>query len=604
MPRNSKKTYNLVPIKYTARDFNSIKEELVEYARRYYPDTFQDFNEASFGALMIDTVSYIGDMLSFYMDYQANESFIDTSIEYDNVLSHARRLGYDFSPSRSAYGVATIYALVPSNTIGTPDAAYMPILKKGSLFTSTAGNEYMLNEDIDFGHENNEVVVARADEDTGLPTWFAVKAHGQLISGAMSETSIPIGDFKKFRRIVVETPNVAEILRVVDSEGHYYHQVDYLSQNVVYKPVKNPNYSGADGEVQHLLKPFVVPRRFVVEQTFTDTTLQFGYGSDSELVTESIADPSSVVLNQWGKDHITDESFDPSKLLGTDKFGVAPANTVLTITYRVNSSADVNASVDTVTEVVSPIVEFKNQQELSNETMAMVVDNLEITNEEPIVGDSEETSIEELKIRARDSYARQARAVTKQDYISTVYAMPGKFGSVTRCNILRDHNSLKRNLNLHVISEDRFGNLARTNDSIKSNLKVWLGKNKMINDTIDILDARILNLAIEFSVLGDVDENRYDILSRARSTLANYYSRIPDISEPFYITDVKEILKTVMGVVDVLDVQVTQVSGGEYSNLNFDIDRNTSPDGRMIKIPEDVIWELRSPTINIKGVVK
>ena len=273
MPRNSKKTRSLVPIKYTARDFNSIKEELVEYARRYYPDTFQDFNEASFGALMIDTVSYIGDMLSFYMDYQVNESFIDTSIEYNNVLSHARRLGYDFSPSRSAYGVATIYALVPSNTVGTPDDAYMPILKKGSLFTSTAGNEYMLNEDVDFGHQNNEVVVARADEDTGLPTWFAVKAHGQLISGAMSEMSIPIGDFKKFRRVVVDTPNVAEILRVVDSEGHYYHQVDYLSQNVVYKPVKNPNYSGADGEVQHLLKPFVVPRRFVIEQDFTNTTL-------------------------------------------------------------------------------------------------------------------------------------------------------------------------------------------------------------------------------------------------------------------------------------------------------------------------------------------
>ena len=601
MPNQYKK---IVPVKYTARDFNSIKEELIEYAKRYYPTTFRDFNEASFGALMVDTVSYVGDMLSFYMDYQTNESFMDTAIEYENVVSHARRLGYKYNANQTAYGNGTLFTLIPATALGTPDQGYMPVIKKGSLFSSVAGNQYMLNEDIDVNHNNNEIVVARVNEETGIPTWFAIKTTGQLISGFLSSTIIDIGAFKKFRRIELSTRDIAEVMSITDSEGHIYHEVDYLSQNVVYKAVKNPNFSGADGQTQHLLKPFIVPRRFTVEQVFDRTFIQFGYGSDSELTTENVADPSSVVLQQWGKGHITDESFDPSKLLKTEKFGIAPANTTLTIICRINSSNDVNAPVDSIVEVVDPVLQFKDVTALSQETMGYILKNIEISNEEPIVGDLNTDTISEIKLRAKDNYARQHRAVTKQDYVSTVYSMPSKFGSVKRCNILRDHNALKRNLNLYTISEDRGNLLTRTNDSIKSNLKVWLGKNKMINDTIDILDARILNLSIEFSVVGDMAQNRYDILNRARSALINSYSYIPDVSEPFYITDVRDILKSVNGINDVIDIQIKQKSGGSYADLNFDVDRNISPDGRMIKIPEDVIWEIKFPNIDIKGVVK
>jgi hypothetical protein len=601
MPKNYKK---VVPVKYTARDFDSIKGELVEYAKRYYPTTYKDFNEASFGSLMIDTVAYIGDMLSFYMDYQANESFIDTSIEYNNVVRHARRLGYKFRGNPTATGVGTFFVMVPATTTGVPDTTYMPTLKRASMFASANGNQYILNEDVDVGHENNETVVARVDEATGLPTWFAVKAHGQLISGILAQLVIPVGNFEKFRRIEIEANDVAEIIEVVDTEGHSYYEVDYLSQNVIYKPVKNPNYSGADGAVQHLLKPFVTPRRFVVEQESGRTFIQFGYGSDSELTTNSVADPSSIVLNQWGKSHTIDESFDPSKLMETDKFGVAPSNTTLTIIYRVNSAGNVNAATGTIREVIKPILHFDNIVELNRDTISFVYGNIEVTNEEPMVGDMPLPNSTEVKRRAKDVFATQNRAVTKQDYMSVVYSMPPKYGAIKRCNMLRDHNSLKRNLNLYVISENANGLLAKTNESIKQNLKVWLLKNKMINDTIDILNARVLNLGIEFSVVGDTEMNRYDILSRANSALKKYYSAIPDIAEPFYISDVYTLLKNVDGVVDVLHVEIDQLSGGSYADLAFDVDGNISADGRYIKIPEDVIWEVKYPMTDIKGVVK
>jgi len=229
---------------------------------------------------------------------------------------------------------------------------------------------------------------------------------------------------------------------------------------------------------------------------------------------------------------------------------------------------------------------------------------VEATNEEPLIGDVPLPSSTEVKHRAKDIFATQNRAVTKQDYVSVAYSMPPKFGAIKRCNILRDHNSLKRNLNLYVISENQGGFLTNTNDSIKKNLKVWLSKNKMINDTIDILNARILNFGIEFSVLGDVELNRYDVLNKATTALKNYYLAVPDIAEPFYISDVYTILKGVVGVTDVLDVKIKQLSGGSYSDLAFDVDGSISADGRLIKLPEDMIWEVKYPSLDIKGVVK
>ena len=181
-----KKTYPA--IKYTSRDFNSIKQDLVEYAKRYYPDTFQDFSEAGFGSLMLDTTAYIGDILSFYLDYNANEAFLDTSLEYDNILKLGRQMGYKFNKNFSSTGIQSFFILVPANTSGQgPNTDFIPILKRGSKLSSDGGAQFILNEDVDFSNPTNEIVVARVNEDTGSPTYFAIKSSGQVISGELKE---------------------------------------------------------------------------------------------------------------------------------------------------------------------------------------------------------------------------------------------------------------------------------------------------------------------------------------------------------------------------------------------------------------------------------
>ena len=194
------------PIKYTSRDFDSIKNDLIEHAKRYYPDTFKDFNEASFGALMLDTVAYVGDILSFYLDYQVNESFLDSAIEYDNVIRLARQMGYKFKSNPASFGTVAIYCIVPASSTGLgPDTSYLPLLKKGTELSSTSGNVFMLDNEVRFDDPSNEIVVARTDSSTGLPTHYAIRSYGRVVSGLFSVQKISVGSFERFRRIKLDS---------------------------------------------------------------------------------------------------------------------------------------------------------------------------------------------------------------------------------------------------------------------------------------------------------------------------------------------------------------------------------------------------------------
>jgi hypothetical protein len=209
------------PINYTSRDFESIKEDLVNYAKRYYPTTYKDFNEASFGSMMLDLVAYVGDQLSFYADYQANESFLDSAIEFKNIVRLCKQLGYKLPGAAKASGVCTFYVKVPaSSTTRGPDLNYFPILQRGTVLSSTNGASYTLNENVDFTDSNNEITVAEVDTDTGVPTSYAVRARGRVVSGQRFEETVSIGDFQRFRKVLIERKDISEIISVLDAQGN------------------------------------------------------------------------------------------------------------------------------------------------------------------------------------------------------------------------------------------------------------------------------------------------------------------------------------------------------------------------------------------------
>lgn len=590
-------------IKYTSRDFDSIKQDLLDYTERYYGDTVKDFSQNSFASLMLETVSYIGDTLSFYLDYQVNESFFDSATEYNNVIRLARQLGYKNKLSPSSTGIATFYISVPAAASGLgPDPTYIPTLLRGSEFATSSGINFILIENVQFKNNKNLVIASKVDDTTGLPTEYAIKANGRIISGANYRRSFNIGAFEKFRKLSLGTPNVAEITSVVDSEGNEYYEVDSLSQNIIYSETTNPN-AITDG-VPSLLKPFVVGRRFTVERTSNDTVIQFGHGSDEFMSTDNdIFDPKNIVLEMHAKNYFTDTAFDPNRLVENDKFGIGPSNTGLVVSYRVNTTNNVNAAVGALNQTKTIQLSFADDANLSTNTKNTILSSVEVDNEEPIIGYSSVPTPDEMRIRALNYFASQNRAVTKEDYKSFVYAMPPQFGSLTRCNIVRDSDSIKRNLNLYVISEDSNGFFTAANNTIKENLKTWLSRVKMINDTIDILDAKVVNIGIRFSVKSTQQENKYTALNEGIQAVKNQFNRKFEIGEPIYLTDVQTALQSVPSIADVKKVTIFNRVGGVYSDISFDIDVNKSADGRYVMIPEDQIFEIKYPNADIIGTV-
>lgn len=581
-------------IDYTARNFSSIKEELVGYARRYYPDTFKDFNEASFGALMIDMVSYVGDMLSFYVDYQANESFLQTALEYGNIVKLARQLGYKFNASPTAHGVLTFYILVPVASTGAgPDLNYLPVLKRGSSFRSTNGASYILTENIDFADTTNEIVVGAVDDVLGSPTSFAVKSSGRCISGQYAALDFEIGGFEKFRKLEVPGGQIiSEIISVTDSNGNSYTEVDYLSQDTVYRSVINPD-ANQRSLAPNILKPVAVPRRFVIEREARNTFIVFGHGSESDLQSDPVAEPNKVILNLHGKDYITDKSFDPNNLISSDKLGVGPANTILTVVFRTNRVGAVNSPAGTVSRIIESDFKFDSIYQLSDNKISDIVDSLQVTNEDPIVGDPVNVSTDEIREKAYGVFYSQNRAVTLQDYKNLVYSMPLRFGAISRCAIIKDDDSFKRNLNLYTICKDPSGVLTSANVTLKQNLKAWLNKYRMINDSIDVLDARVVNLGVDFEIISTRGYNKALVLNNCLSALSDLFLIPPDIGEFLEITKIYKRLNLIPGVADTVNVNIIQKFGSQYSDTFFNLESAYSSDRRFVRVPRNTIYEFK-----------
>ena len=508
-------------INYTNKEYEGIREDLTQIAERFYPDTFQDFSEASFGAMMLDAVAYVGDQLSFYLDYNVNEAFLDTSYQLNNIIRHGRVLGFKNSGRPSTYGQVALYVLVPASQTGIgPDANYIPTIKRGTRFSSTTGQNFVLTEDVNMKESSNPVVVARTDASTGAPTFFAIKSYGNVVSGFFNTETVDVGAFQRFRSVSLANTNVSEIISVFDSEGNEYFEVEHLSQDTVFKTLTNKNYK--NDNVPSVMKPLLVNRKFVTVFDRDGVLLQFGSGD--ELSADVIAEPQSISMEVFGKSYVTDTSFDPSRLMSNKYYGIVPQNTTLTILYRQTNPLNSNVAAGGISTVGSRIVEFEDISALSAGKISAVRNSIEVANETPIVGNVSNPTSAEVKQRIYDTFPTQNRAVTQRDYENLVYRMPSSFGSVKRCSVQKDPDSQKRNLNVYVLSEDPQGKLSNSNSTIKENIKTWLNHYRMINDTVDILDPFIINIGINFVVKPEPNSDKFKVLNDCVEAIANEYS--------------------------------------------------------------------------------
>lgn len=589
-------------VNYLAKDFQSIKNELKEYAKRYYANEFSDLSEASINSFMIDMAAYVGDVLSYYTDYQANESFLSTAIESQNVLKLAKSMGYKQTPTTTTSGRVAMFMLIPSDGYNSPDYSSVPVIKKGTLLKTSDGTRtYLINEDVtmDANLIGTNYVVARTN-DVGNPTYYAIKFYVPIISGEIISTTLQVGDFAKFNRLYINDTNAVEIISVTDTDGNEYYEVANLTQNIVYQSVLNKD--SADSSVRYILRPVSAQRRFVFEFDGAVPSLIFGakqYRPDEDLTVDPIAEPTKFVLNRYNNDYLQDAYFDPNKLLNGDTYGIGPENTTLTVAYRKNSNQINTANTGEITTVFDLQYEFTKT--VPTTVSNTILTSVQVLNEEPIVGENIALSTNEIKDLAGIIYQSQNRAVTAKDYEALSYMMPTKYGSIKRVKAERDPRSLKNNINLYVVCANINDQLAIPNTKIKENLKTWLSSYKMITDTVNIIDAKIINLGIDYTILVDPNYNKLDVYNKVQQQLQFAYRFKPQIGENFNILNVYREIQKVDGVLDIQDIKIRNITDAGYSQTSFNIEENKTQDGNIIIMPRNAIYEVKFLTLDIAG---
>jgi hypothetical protein len=608
MATNRDDLINVRQRRYLARDFDSLRAQLLEYARLYYPDKLRDFSEASLGGLLLDLAAYTGDNLSFYLDHQFGELDPSTAVEDVNVQRQLQQAGVPIVGAAPALVPVTIFIQVPAkegDNVVEPDANAIPVAKADSVFTSDSGIDFILLEDVDFntkkpdGSFRAEIKVGQRTS-SGVPTSFVMAASGICVSGAeTTETTSIANTFVPFRKLTLGNPNVSEIISVYDGLGNTYYQVSALTHDVVYRNVLNGT---TDSDlVRDAIKIVPAPYRFMSATDITSrrTTLTFGGGNANTLEDDVIPDPSSFAISFPNVTTFSRVPVNPNQLLRTKTLGVASAGTTYSVRYRHGGGLDHNVEANTVKTVTTLKMTFPRNP--SSAVAGRIRNSVECTNRVRASGGEDAPTTDDLKELLPSIRNSQERIVTRPDLLARVYSLPSNFGRVFRAAI-RSNPSNPLATQLFIISRNTTSQLITSPDTLKQNLVRWLNPYRMISDAIDVLDARIINLRLSFDVLIDPTLNKALVLQSILTQLQKTFDvKNFNIDQPIVVDDIKNLIYRTTGIISLNNIKFTNISGivnnRSYSDNTFDVVSNTRQG--IIFPPGGGIFEVRYPEFDV-----
>ena len=596
---------------YLARDFESFRSELLKYARLYFPDQIQDFSEASVGGMLVDLVSYVGDSMSFYMDHQFNELGLDTAVERRNVDRMIRLAGVKIRGASPSYCDVNFSfdvdaALTQAGYI--PAKPQLPILKTGTRVTSNSGIIFTLRKDVDFSEldESGKYVcsyVTKTTDADGNPATFTVTRSGLCESGQIAEEKFTLGsDATPFKRITLSNPNVNEILLVQDSDGNDYYEVDALSQDTVFLAIDN--YNEDSYSVENTLAVVPAPYRFITraESDSGVITIIFGSGQANTLDNDILPDPSEVSLPLFGdKKTFTRASIDPNSMLGSKSLGVTPMNTTIRVRYKYGGGISHNVASNTI-KVMSNLV-TKFNPAISSTKAATIRSSIAVDNASAAQGGEDAPTLEDLRSIALSVRNSQNRVVSKDDLIARIFLMPTNFGRAFRVGIQPNPVNPLGSL-LYVISRDVDGYLVNSPDTLKRNISTYINEFRVISDSFDILDAKIINIGFNYSVVIDEREDKEGVLTRINNAIVSYLdTKNMHIDGGVQISDIINLILNQDGVVSLETYNFTSLTGevDERTYSLFSFNPSTSIKRGVLQPPAGSIFEVKYPDVDIVG---
>ena len=609
-------------IKYFNRDFQGLKNLLVDYTKTYFPNTYNDFSPSSPGTMFMEMAAYVGDVMSFYLDNQIQETFVQYARQTENIYNLAYMLGYRPKVTKASTVDISVYQQLPSKLSGSvyvPDFDYALLWAENTQLKSANGSNYFLIQDninftVSSSMDPTEVTVYQIS--AGNPQYFLAKKTRQAISAQIQTQTFSFGAPAAFNTVTLEDTDIIQILDITDSDGNIWYEVPYLGQEMVFDSIKNTNPNDPNNsqntDAGYLLQLKKIARRFVSRfKSNGNLTLQFGSGVTADIDEVITPNADNVGLGLPYEQIKLTTAFDPTNFLQTDTYGIAPSNTTLTVRYLTGGGVSSNVDSNTLTSVVNTSnVKFLNSN-LNSTTSNYIFSTIAVNNISAASGGSDGDTLEEIRQNSLMQFQTQMRSVTKDDYLVRALSMPSKYGSITKGYIepVKIANvstgEIPATLDLYVLGYDSNKKLTNVSSTIKQNLSTYLSQYRVIGDSINIKDAFVINIGVNFDIITLPNYNNNEVLYNCINALKTFFNTEDwQINEPIILRDIYTTLDAVKGIQTVKNIEIINKSGitSGYSQFAYDVTGATQ-NGVVYPSLDPCIFEVKYPDLDINGRV-
>ena len=595
-----------VNISYLNKSFGDFRSTLLDYAKTYYPTSYNDYSETSIGLMFIEMASYVGDNLSFYLDTQFQENLLNYAKEKNNLINIAYSLGYQPKMSYASSATLDVFQLIPSKNTGgqsSPDYNYAIKIPANSTVNSINGISFLTTDDVDFNVElNREVTLYNAD-------YFLLKKTINVISAEEKTATFTFTTPTKFTSVNIDDTNILQVLNITDSSNNIWYEVPYLAQNVVPNPTVNSTLDS--GSVPYTLGYKQVPYRFV-SRFIDDNTLQLQFGAGTSTSADNVLLPNPDNTSLGTIPYIFNNNFNKINVYKAREYGLAPSNTTLTVTYLVGGGITSNQPANTISQKGFSVsnITFNNFIYASNPSLGDILFNsLTFNNPYPSIGGRDGDTVEEIRQNTLSSFSAQDRIVTKDDYINRTLSMPSIYGNIAKAYIENTNQKLSDGtinysaLDLYVLSYNSNKQLIQSTSTLKNNLATYLNNYRMLTDAINIKDAYYINIGVNFDITTIPQTSNREALNACISALKTHFAIDNwQINQPIILADIYSLLLQLPQVQSVRKIEIINKQGGDYSQYGYDIPGATKNDIIYPSIDPSV-FEVRFPDVDIQGRV-
>jgi hypothetical protein len=605
-------------VNYINKDFSQFREKLINFSQTYFPNTYTDFSPESPGMMFIEQASYVGDVLSFYLDNQFQENFLQYARQSNNIYDLAYMFGYKPRTTSTSQTILDISQEIPAIFNGSeyvPDYTYALSIQENTEFSSLSGVSFITQDFVDFSLSSSQdptsITISQILGST--PQYFLLEKQIKVISARVQSETFTFGNPIPFNTVNINSSNIIKVLDIIDSDGNKWYEVDHLGQEMVLDSIKNtnindPNY---ENDVPYLLKLKKVPRRFCTRfSSQNNLIIQFGAGSPNDIDEEITPNANNVGLGlPFKKDKLT-AAYSPVNFLYTGTYGIAPSNTTLTVRYLTGGGINSNIPANNITNIITPNKIKFSTPNLNQSTADYVFSTFSLTNLDPANGGKGGDTLEEIKQNTLALISSQKRSVTSDDYLIRALSMPSDYGSISKAYIeqpkLTDNQvSTIETLNLYILSLNSEGKLDYASNTLKNNLRTYLSQYRMIGDNIEIRDAFIINIGVNFEIIVLPEFNNNEVLLTCINALKTYFNiNNWQLNQPILLRDLYVLLDKIKGVQTVKDIFIVNKAGTNqgYSQYTYDM---TAATQNLVIYPslDPSIFEIRYPDIDIKGRV-